>query len=218
MSGNKSSEKLCIYCDRAFTLKTNKLRHLALVHGVSEFGNRINNKILQRYKNYNQKKAPAAVSPPDTTCSNDDSDSNSREDYYESFLSEYDVINADEENETKDEANKEDAEEEEIDDDTVYKDVDGQVEPNFNMKMEEIMNSSMGEHEKFRHYALVLNQYWNGTNKNSGRFRIINTNGLSAIAEDLRRKVKTKRGIASASVARRHQLRSGMHSSSWIPY
>lgn len=169
-----ASQEICSYCCRSFSLKTNKLRHLALVHGVNEYGRQIDSKTLRRYKGYNRKKVH-------------DYDMNSADDN----LSDYD-------------GEKKDDDDSEEDDDN--------VKSNFSLKMEKIMNSDIGENEKFRQYACVLNQYWHANNKNSDRFQTVNAIDGTPTNENSR-----KMGHIGTTVGRR-RIRSRMRQPSWLPY
>ena len=177
------------------------LRHLALVHGVNEHGDRIEKKALRRYKNYNRKKIHSDTKSQDMCFSNDedDDDENSFEDYNDSCLADYD----------DDDSGEEDDEEEGD---------DKEVKSEFTKKMEDIMNSGMGENVKFMRYAHILGQYWNATKRNMSRPQTMNATGRPSIIEESRRTMKKKRGTSSALPVGSRRIRSRMCLSSWLPY
>ena len=215
MSKNLSNEVICPHCDRSFTLRTNMLRHLALVHGVNEHGDRADNKTLRRYKNYNRKKNRADLKLQDLCSSTgeDDDDGSSLEDHTDSCLPEYD----DDDEDSGEEDDEEEDDTEEVDDGEEEND-DKQVNSKFTKKMEDIMNSGMGENVKFMHYARILGQYWNATKRNTIRPQTTNATERPPITEDRRRTMKKKHRTSSSLPVGSRRIRSRARLSSWLPY
>ena len=223
---------ICPHCYRSFSLKTNKIRHLALVHGVDEHGDAVNIKIQERYKRYNRKKDVDVTntshrkmdwSNADDTDDDDEEEEEEEDDDDKEGYQKMGLSDDDDDNNDDDDGEKDEEEDGDNDDDDVYEeedddagveeddDFDGdaaeeddQVKPNFGLRMKVISNSDLTETEKFKHYARILDEYQSVTKTEPGRFQTSSVGRQSAKGNPAKRTLRKKHASAINLPGRRH--------------